>query len=97
MNEDELFVISAIKRSDIADDLNGYIADDQQEWEEWETGEEVLPTDPRLTKEFCQEYADGLYCCEDDFQSEEEVSNRYYELARRMRKKLLSQGIADAI
>ncbi len=97
MDEDELFVISAIKRSSIADDLNGCIEDDSQEWEEWETGEEILPTDPRLTKEFCQEYADGLHCCEDDFPSEEEVSSRYYELAQRMREKLLSQSIADAI
>ena len=66
----QLFVINAIKRSDIAGDVNGYL----------EAGEITAPTGPlllaeddeRLTDELCQGYADALSDIDGD--NEDEVT-----------------------
>ena len=66
----QLFVINAIKRSDIAGDVNGYL----------EAGEFTAPTGPlllaaddeRLTDTLCQGYADALSDIDGD--NEDEVT-----------------------
>lgn len=93
----ELFVISAITREDIATELNESLSEDREDWSEVETGETILPTDPRLTREFCQEYADGLKCCHEDAKDEDTEATFVHEHAMRMREQLLSGSIADAI
>ena len=51
-NPNELFVVTTVSRSTIAEMLNS------------EIGEECFASnDHRLTKEFCQEFADKLHLC----------------------------------
>lgn len=92
---EELFVISTISRKDIAGELNSIV-----EMEAAENGEQpvlIAENDPRLTREFCQEYADRMHSIDEDFPDEDKASSMHHELAEEMLEKLREQSIADAI
>ena len=97
IDPNELFIINSITRKDIAEALNELLSEDREDWSEIETGETILPTDPRLTREFCQEYADGLQCCYDDAEDENTESVFVHEHTKRMREQLLSGSVSDAL
>lgn len=52
MDQDKLFVISTIDRAGIAEELNVYREDPDNQ---------ISANDPRLTDEFCQKIADKLH------------------------------------
>lgn len=66
LDKDKLFIIHAISREEIAEDLNqylkGYDPNDEAE-------DEFKPDDPRLTDEFCAKYAAELGKIQDDTNS----------------------------
>jgi hypothetical protein len=66
MDQDQLFVISAINRKGIADNFNVFL----------DVG--LHPTDPRLTDELCQAYADGLSSMDSELEYEE-FHEAFYE------------------
>ncbi len=92
---EELFTISTISRKDIAEALN-----DAAECESEQTGEmvtKIADNDPRLTREFCQEWANGLYEIDGEYPEEDEANSLYHEHACEFLEKFLSQSIADAL
>jgi len=80
MDPKQLFVISAISREGIAEELS----------EIMEGGEGIKPDDPKLTDEFCQEFANGLYQIETDTigMSENTKANAEQDFASIMLQKL---------
>lgn len=67
----QVFIISAISRKQIAEDLNEFL--DEQEV----AGDRLTPDDDRLTPELCREYADSLYYV--DRMNEQEVVDETME------------------
>jgi hypothetical protein len=55
LDPSQKFVVSVVRRKDIAEFIEPYTK-----------GGSVDPTDSRLTDEFCEEYANGLYLVETD-------------------------------
>lgn len=70
LDPDQLFVVSAIKRSGIAEALNEYLESLET------TTERLKENDPRLTDEVCRAYADELGDIESRF---EDLSNEEVE------------------
>lgn len=81
LDPNQLFVISAISREGIAEDLNDYVLAHGVI-----TEPPLAEGDPRLTDEICNEYAEllGNINCEHEDDEDEAVASLQYEFCKRL-------------
>jgi hypothetical protein len=82
LDHEEKFEVVTISRSEVADELNGYLDDDHQ----------LAADDPRLTQDVCMSLATFQKHCYEQFMNEEEFSE---ETGRHCRVLIQQIGLGE--